>query len=76
MNKCLTIKMDNQQPSPEQGKVQRLSRKGVGRKRLALEVVSVRKDEDIVYTLMKVRGALVLLNNKVAFIVKVKYSLI
>lgn len=50
--------MDNQQRSPEQGNVQRLSRKGVHCKRLAVEVVSIRKDEDIVYTLMKIRGVI------------------
>lgn len=62
--------MDNQQPSPEQGKAQRLSRKRVGRKRLAFEVVSIRKDEDIVYTLMKVREAFNLPDNGVASIIK------
>ena len=41
--------MGNQQPSLEQRKVQRLSREGVGRKRLASEVVgSTKVDEDIV----------------------------
>lgn len=33
--------MGNQQPSPEQGKAQRLSRKGVESKRLTLEVVNI-----------------------------------
>ncbi len=45
--------MGNQQPSPEQGKVQRLSRKGVGRKRLVPEVVAARKGDDIVCTGLK-----------------------
>lgn len=33
--------MGNQQPSPEQGKVQRLSRKGVHCKRLTVEAVRI-----------------------------------
>ena len=37
-------------------KVQRLSLMGVGYKRLASEVVHIRKDEDIVCSLLKNRG--------------------
>ena len=45
--------MGNQQPRPK-GKVQRLSRKGVHCKRLAVEVVdSSYEDEDIVYAYVK-----------------------
>lgn len=64
--------MDNQQLSLEQRKAQRLSRKGVGSKCLTSEVVSIRKDEDIVYSLMKIRGVFNILNNRVASIVKYK----
>ena len=50
--------MGNQQPSLEKRKVQRLSRKGVHRKRLAVEVVRpFYKGEDIVYTLSKDKEA-------------------
>jgi len=41
--------LDNQQLSPEQGKAQRLSRKGVGYKRLITEAVGISfRDKDIV----------------------------
>ena len=40
--------MGDQQPSREERKVQRLSREGVGRKRMEVEMAGVRKDEDIV----------------------------
>lgn len=49
-------KMGNQQLSSEQEKAQRLSREGVDRKRLAVEVVGIRKDEDIVFSLLKKRA--------------------
>ena len=45
--------MDNQQPSSEQEKVQRLSRERVGRE---AEAVGIRKDEDIVRTLVKAKA--------------------
>nr|DAZ84044.1 MAG TPA: hypothetical protein [Caudoviricetes sp.] len=52
------MKMDNQQPRPK-GKAQRLiSPKllGIGYKCLVSEVVRVRKDEDIVWSLVKTKG--------------------
>ena len=61
----MSFLMENQQPRPK-GKVQRLSRKRVGSKRLAIEVVSIRKDEDIVCALVKIRGVLYILNTGVA----------
>ena len=47
--------MDNQQPSSEQEKVQRLSRERVGRE---VEAVGIRKDEDIVCALRKRKDVL------------------
>lgn len=48
--------MGNQQPSSEQEKAQRLSHKGVECKRLTLEVVSLINENDIVWSLVKIKA--------------------
>ncbi len=57
LNPKYLIAMGNQQPSPEEGKAQRLSRKGVGYKRLVAEVALPIQSYgiDIVWPLVKIK---------------------